>query len=152
MIGMTTRDDQTLVWDVENRLISISDSGGTIAEFVYDGNGKRGLKTENGETILYINKYYEINLTTDVETTSYYLGGRLVAEMEDDDLRFIHQDSLGSTSLVTDSNGASLGSTTTYSYGATRNGAVPTDEKFTGQQSSGIKLRQVINRYRILFI
>jgi hypothetical protein len=33
-------------------------------------------KTEGGETVLYINRYYEKNLTTSVVTTSYYLGDR----------------------------------------------------------------------------
>ena len=32
------------------------------------------MKTENGETILYVNQYYEKNLDTGEETTYYYLG------------------------------------------------------------------------------
>jgi len=54
---MTTRGSQSIGWDVENRV----------------------MKTENGETILYVNRYYEKNLDTGVATTYYYLGGQLVA-------------------------------------------------------------------------
>ena len=48
----------------------VSQNGTVIAEFIYDGDGNRVLKTESGETILYINRYYEINLTTG-NATSY---------------------------------------------------------------------------------
>lgn len=44
--------------------------------FVYDGNGSRVKKTEGGQTILYINQYYEKNLTTGEITTYYYSGAR----------------------------------------------------------------------------
>ncbi len=112
--------------------------GGTIATYVYDGDGKRIKKTENSQTILYVNQYYEKNLTTAIATTYYYLGDKLIAEREattpNATLRFIHQDSLNSTSLVTSSSGTSLGSMTTYPFGAARSGSVPTDEKFTGQR------------------
>jgi hypothetical protein len=87
---MTARGSQTLTWDVENRLISVS--GG--ASFVYDGNGNRVMKTEGGETILYVNQYYEKNLTTGVVTTYYYLGGKLVAMREGTDLKYTHDDHL----------------------------------------------------------
>jgi hypothetical protein len=82
--NMTTRGTQTITWDVENRPLTVT--GG--ASFVYDGDGNRvksrfikiirdfesrdSQKTENGETILYVNKYYEKNLTTGVVTTNYY--------------------------------------------------------------------------------
>ncbi|MFC1964914.1 hypothetical protein ACFLWG_02795 [Chloroflexota bacterium] len=56
--------NQTITWDVENRTISIT-SVTVNTTFVYDGDGNRVKKTENGETILlYVNKYYEKNLTT----------------------------------------------------------------------------------------
>ncbi len=72
-----------------------------IAEFVYDSDGNRVRKSESGETILYINQYYEKNITSGVITTSYYLGGKLVAQREGTTLRYIHQDSLPSTSVMT---------------------------------------------------
>ncbi|MEN8615483.1 hypothetical protein ABFB09_09490 [Dehalogenimonas sp. THU2] len=55
---------QTLTWDVENRLVSITGNSAD-AQYVYDGDGKRVKEIENGKTILYINQYYEKNLGGD---------------------------------------------------------------------------------------
>jgi len=48
----------------------------------------------------------------------------------------MHQDSLGSTSVVTNSSGAQYGYTRYYPYGLTRDssGSLDTDKKFTGQR------------------
>ena len=115
---------------MENKPVSIT--GG--ASFVYDGDGNRVKKTEGGETTLYINKYYEKNLTTSVVTTSYYLGDKLIAQREATTLRYVHQDSLSGTSVMSNSSGGSVGSILYYPYGATRAGSVPTDKLFTGQR------------------
>ena len=63
--NLTDRGDQDLTWDYENRLLTVS--GG--ASFIYDGDGNRVKKTEGGEEILYINRYYEKRLTTSGITT-----------------------------------------------------------------------------------
>jgi RHS repeat-associated protein len=116
---------------VENRVISVS--GG--ASFVYDGDGNRVKKTENGETILYVNQFYEKNLTTGVVTTYYYLDGKLVAMREGTDLKYTHQDHLTSTSVMTDSSGDSLGAIKYLPFGECRNSPpYPTDILFTGQR------------------
>jgi uncharacterized protein RhaS with RHS repeats len=138
--NMITRGDQTLNWDVENRLVSVS-CNSTTTIFIYDGDGNRvkklvlreGEGIENGETIIYINQYYEKNLTTGNVTSSYYLGSRLVATKENDILRYVHQDHLTGTSLMTDSAGAQIGVTMKHlPFGETKAGSVPTDKKFTG--------------------
>ena len=68
------------MWDVENHLTSIT-KGGVTTNFVYDGDGNRIKQVVTGSpnvVTLYINKYYE---KTDTEvTTSYYLGGQLIAQ------------------------------------------------------------------------
>jgi phage gp45-like len=56
---MTARGAQIITWDVENRPLTVT--GG--ATFVYNGDGNRVKKTEGGQTILYINQYYEKNIT-----------------------------------------------------------------------------------------
>jgi RHS repeat-associated protein len=104
------------------------------ATFVYDGDGNRVKKTEGGQTVLYINQYYEKNITTSVVTTSYYLGGQLVATREGTTLRYVHQDSLGSTSTVSASDGTAISSIAYFPFGSTRTGSVNTDKKFTGQR------------------
>jgi RHS repeat-associated protein len=132
---MTTRGSQTLTWDYDNRQVSITD-GENTSTFVYDGNGNRAKKTEGGETILYVNMYYEKNLTTSEVTTSYYLGGRLIAQRKGTTLSYIHQDHLSGTAFTSDSGGAQTSAIKFYPFGATRSvsGIVPTDKKFTGQR------------------
>ena len=134
---------RTITWDVENRVVAVT--GG--ASFVYDGDGNRVKKTEGGQTILYINQYYEKNLTTGVVTTSYYLGGQLVAARENTTLRYVHQDSLNSTSVMSTSTGTLDSSITFYPFGATRTGSVSTDKKFTGQRLDGTGLYYYGARY-----
>ncbi|MGI2336857.1 MAG: LamG-like jellyroll fold domain-containing protein [Dehalogenimonas sp.] len=123
--------------------------GGIIAQYIYDGDGKRIKKTESGQTIVYINQYFEKNLTTGTVTTSYYLGGRLVAEREGTDLRYIHQDSLNSSTLVTDDTGAEDSSMKFTPFGECRNstGDLATDKLFTGQRLDSTGLYYYGARY-----
>ena len=83
--------------------------GESTSTFVYDGEGNRGKRTEGGETTVYVNKYYEKKVTTGTGTVYYYLDGRLVALKRGTDLRYVHQDHLGGTSVVTTSAGAEAG-------------------------------------------
>jgi RHS repeat-associated protein len=147
--NMTTRGTQTLTWDVENRLSTVT--GG--ASFVYDGDGNRVKKTEGGETILYVNQFYEKNLTTREVTTYYYLGGKLIAQNKHldttDTLRYIQQDSLGSTSMMADASGQAVGTIKYFPYGECRNSLenIPTDRLFTGQRLDSTGLYYYNARY-----
>lgn len=47
--NMVTRGDQTLSWDIENRLTTVSQNSIVTGQFIYDGDGKRVKKTENGQ-------------------------------------------------------------------------------------------------------
>jgi len=133
--NMTGRGSDNITWDAENRPVSIATASGN-STFVYDGDGRRVMKIEGGETILYINKYFEVNLTTSENTSYYYLGNRLVAMKKGDDLRYIHQDHLTGTALVTDASGNVTGTMKYYPYGYCRNstGDLGTDKLFTGQR------------------
>jgi hypothetical protein len=62
-----------------------------------------------------------IIFTTSVVTTSYYLGGKLVAQRENTTLRYIHQDSLYSTSVMTTSTGTLDSSIVYMPFGDCRN-------------------------------
>jgi uncharacterized protein RhaS with RHS repeats len=119
---------------------------GNVTSF-YDGDGNRVMKTENGETILYVNRYYEKNLDTGEVTTYYYLGGQLVAMREGTELKYIYQDHLSSTSVMTDESGDSLGEIKYLPFGETRSGSVPTDKQFTGQRLDGMGLYYYNARY-----
>lgn len=121
-------------WDAENRLASITKDGVTT-DFVYDGDGNRVKRIIRGSpdvTTLYVNGYYE--KTGDVVTTSYYLGGKLIAQKEGDTLRYVHQDSLSSTSVMSTPTGTLDSSMSFFPFGGTRSGDVNTDKKFTGQR------------------
>jgi len=73
----------------------------------------------------------------------------LVALRNGSNLRYIHLDSLGSTSVVTDSSGAQYGYTRYYPYGSTRDssGSLDTNKKFTGQRLDGTGLYYYGARY-----
>ena len=115
---------------------------------MYDGGRNRVLKIEGGQTILYINKYCEINLTTGNATSYYYHGGQMVAMKQGSELKYVHQEHLTSTSLMTGSDGAQIGTTMKYlPFGETRTGSVPTDKLFTGQRLDATGLYYYNARY-----
>jgi len=64
-------------------------------------------------------------------------------------LRYVHQESLGSTSVVTNSSGTEYGYTRYYPYGSTRDsgGSLDTDKKFTGQRLDATGLYYYGARY-----
>jgi len=93
-------------------------------------------KTEGGQTVIYVGKYYEKNTTTAEVTTHYYLGDREIAYKNNSGLRYVHQDNLTGTSLTTDTSGAMVGSIKYFPFGGTRStiGTLDTDKLFTGQR------------------
>lgn len=135
--NMLTRSTDNITWDAENRPVTVSTANGT-STFVYDGDGNRVKKSEGGQDILYINKFFERNLTSSENTTYYYLGDKMAAlRKATDNLTYVYQDHLTGTA-VTDN-----GTVSTISFmpfGATRSGDVPTDKKFTGQRLDGTGL------------
>lgn len=145
---MTGRGSQSITWDLENRMASVSD-GGTSYSYTYDGDGKRIKKVEAGSTTVYVNKYYEKNLTTSTETSNYYLGDRLVVVKKGSTLEYLHQDHLSSTSVSTDGSGAEKSRTLFYPFGTTRSstGTLGTEMKFTGQRLDGTGLYFYSARY-----
>ena len=134
--NMTRRGDQTLSWNAENRLVSVAGPGTASASFVYDGDGYRLLKTDAGETILYVNRYYEKNLTTGEETCHYYLGGKQVAYRKGEALEYPLDDHLFSTAGTMDSDGNKVSTVKYFPFGETRfqEGEPGFDKRFTGQR------------------
>jgi RHS repeat-associated protein len=115
--------------------------------FVYDAGGSRAKKTEGGQTIIYVNKYYEKNITTGEVTTYYYLGAKMVAQRKNTTLQYMHQDHLTGTSLVTNADGSQNSTIKYVPFGATLSGSVPTDIKFTGQRLDATGLYYYGARY-----
>ncbi|MBI2854591.1 MAG: hypothetical protein HYX87_06710 [Chloroflexi bacterium] len=153
--NMDTRADatgsQTISWNVENQLSQIVGSGGYsgTSTYTYDGDGRRIKKAEGGNTIVYVGRYYEKNITTSTETSHYYLGGQQVAIKKGSTLEYLHQDSLNSTSVSTTSTGAQQSTIRYFPYGATRSstGTLGTDQQYTGQRLDGTGLYYYGARY-----
>ena len=84
---------------------------------------------------------------------SYYHGNTLVAQRKGQDssyiLSFIHQDSLSSTSVVSDNTGSPEGSVRYTPFGETygTTGTIPTDKLFTGQRLDSTGLYYYGARY-----
>lgn len=105
---MYQRGNQDITWDAGNRPVSDSQNG-TTAYFWYDGDGNRVKNVEGGQTVLYTNGDFKVNLSTSTNTFYYYLGGSLVAMSINSTLQYMHRDHVTGMSLVTSDNGTLLG-------------------------------------------
>jgi RHS repeat-associated protein len=135
-----------IVWDAENRPTSIVKDNVTTT-FEYDGDGKRVKQTVGGTTTIYVNQYYE--KTGAENTTSYYLGGKLIAIRKGETLSYVLQDHLGSTTGTVNTGGSVASTISYFSFGAVRfsTGSLPTDKKFTGQELDSTGLYYYGARY-----
>jgi RHS repeat-associated protein len=130
-----------LFYDAENRLVQVKKDGVTIAQFTYDGDGRRVIAVENGETTRFIGGHYEVKGS---EITKYYFAGasriavRKYTIPVSSTLEFILGDHLGSTSLTTDSAGTVTAEMRYTPWGEVRytSGIMPTDYTYTGQYSN----------------
>jgi RHS repeat-associated protein len=135
--NMTTRNadgkSYTFTYDAENRLVSVS--GDSTASFMYDADGTRVKSVIDSETTYFIDSHYEITGST---LTKYYMAGASrVALRKNGTLSYMLADHLGSTSLVTDTNGNRTSELRYKPWGETRFsfGTMPTKYTFTGQFS-----------------
>ncbi|MEZ4736341.1 MAG: polymorphic toxin-type HINT domain-containing protein [Caldilineaceae bacterium] len=129
---------QTLTWDHENRLSSLTGAG-VNESYLYDSNGQRVKKTSNGSITYYPNQYYEQYGGTNVDKY-YYFNGQPIALRRNGWLVYMHQDQLGNLALVT-SGGSRVDDQGFYAYGRLRRGIIGVERSFTGQQkdfSSGL--------------
>ena len=113
--------------------------------FLYDGGGQRIYKGVNGgEHTYYISPGIEVEISPQGSVTyrkNYYFSGKLVAVKDNltgsEQVNYLHQDHLGSTSLVTSNTGQVVSQQVYFPYGSTRttNGTLPTERAYTGQIS-----------------
>ena len=144
-------DQQTLVWDAENRLSQVLDSNGDLVErYWYGVEGMRVKKTRGSTTTYTFFAQYEEEVTNGVTTVvSYYTFGSLrVAVKRGNTLYHLHGDHLGSTSLTTAVSTVEA-SRAYYAYGAERSasGDLQTDRTFTGQKRDATGLMYYNARY-----
>ncbi|MFI7430392.1 polymorphic toxin-type HINT domain-containing protein [Micromonospora sp. NPDC049836] len=150
--GNTTKrtkvgEDQTLVWDAEGNLESVTANSKTTS-FVYDVDGSRILRKEPGTTTLYL-PGMEIRLNTTTHSTDgtrYYPvpgGGSIVRKV--DGVHYVAPDHHGTGQAVVDEAGAIVNRRTTP-YGESRGtppgpGQWPTEKGFVnGNQDSSTGL------------
>ena len=130
--NMKDRAGQAITYDYDNMPDSI---GGNIT-FVYDYSGQRVKKITPTSTTVYIGGLYEC--TVNVCSKHIYAGGQRIATvLSNSTVYYYHTDHLGSSTLITNSDGAVVQSVKYYGFGATRYqdplGNI-LDYKYTGQE------------------
>lgn len=131
--SMISGDGLYYEYNDANQLVKVrkdSVSGTVVAEYVYDYNGQRIKKIENGVTTYYIGKYFEQQVGGDHpgKTDYYFANGERVAKKDSSgNLTYFHSDNLGSTEAMTDAAGNLVLSMKYYPFGELREDG---DEKY----------------------
>jgi RHS repeat-associated protein len=159
--NMTSGKNKTLEYDVENRIIRITQSD-AVTSFMYDGDGGRVRvsRTANNETrtTTYIGSLFEIQASDSGQQATVkhiFAGSTRVASVEKQAgstealTRYYHGDHLGSSSIITDQDGQQVQYLEYAPYGTvTRNeGADVAAYKFTGKELDSTGLYFYSARY-----
>jgi len=132
------RGEET-VWDIP----LIPNDSDTVS-YVYDGDGGRVKRIASDEVATYIGSSYEVTTTSEGSKIKkhIFLGSTRIVTVEyeqgdsaNSEYRYFHQDHIGSSNVITDSNGqlAQLLEYTPYGLTAREEGSYNTDCKFTGK-------------------
>lgn len=126
----------------------------TIGEYVYDGNGRRLLVTENGATTTFIYLRWSVLYEeTSAGTASYVYGptGQLLAKRTtvdgESETFYYHIDHLGSSRLVTDTNKIIVTAVTYHPFGEISVKEGSEDYLFTGRELDSTELYYFGARY-----
>lgn len=159
--NMTTKYDGTNTWlytyDTKNQLTEVEKNQQIVAQYEYDGDGKRIKKTEwieslqEHHTTIYaysgLNVIYEKNLDTDKEAIYIYGATGRIAKKVDGLTDYYHTDHLGSTRLITNESGNTV---TDVSYMPFGEDVITGDNDsylFTGKQKDASGLYYYGARY-----
>jgi RHS repeat-associated protein len=101
--------------------------------FIYDGDGNRTAKIENGNVTIYLGDT-EVDLTSGKTGRYYSLGKSRIAFKKGNALAFLNSDHLGSNRQATDNNGLLISEAKFYPFGGISN-ITPTfpSRRYTGQ-------------------
>jgi RHS repeat-associated protein len=159
---MTSGKNKTLEYDVENRIIRITQPD-VVTSFMYDGDGGRVRvsRTANNETrtTTYIGSLFEKNDCTDsgsqiTQIKHIFAGATRVCSVKSVDggpltMDYYHGDHLGSSSIITDQNGQQVQYLEYAPYGtvARNEGTDATAYKFTGKELDSTGLYFYSARY-----
>ncbi|MFE5721403.1 RHS repeat domain-containing protein [Streptomyces erythrochromogenes] len=136
---------QTLNWDTEGNLSSVTDSNGT-SEYLYDADGMRLLRRQAGSTTLYLGAQ-EVTWTKATGRTTarrtYDLGGATAVRQDDGSVSFVVADHHGTGELAISADTQTLSQRRLLPFGGLRGSATgswPTDRGFVGgtQDATGL--------------
>jgi RHS repeat-associated protein len=125
-------------WNYDNLPVSISLSGGAENTYVYDGGGARVKMVGAAGTTVYIGQLYELSGGVPVKYI-FANGDRIALKTSQpvpNDVFYYHQDHLGSTGVVTRSDGSVAEEMFYKPFGETAldEGSISVNHKFTGQE------------------
>jgi len=143
--NMTSDGTKCYEYNDANQLKKVKrcSDGQIIAEYIYDYNGKRLVKKEysNGEFVQSVfspSDEFETKKKADgstENTTYYHVNDELAAKKNTDgSMNYVHNDHLGSTSVVTDENGDVVEETKYEPYGEVKSGGTESKFGYTGQE------------------
>ncbi len=150
--NLVTGDGKFRVYNSLNQLSKIyngsSESGTLLEEFTYHPIEERILtkKTYNSsgsviETVIYVDENFVrvVNTSGTYDFTYVKHEGQLVGQKNPDgSIYFFHDDHLGSTSVVTNSAGSVVESTTYSPYGEVLSGGTTSRFDYTGKEYDGV--------------
>jgi RHS repeat-associated protein len=110
-----TENNRAYLYDLNNRLVQVTENGNTLGIYTYDGQGRRVKKTANGQTTYYLydlqNRLLgEVDGVSGAMTHLYaYLPDRPIAKIDLDgaspNLVYYHSDPVGTPLFITNSGG-----------------------------------------------
>jgi RHS repeat-associated protein len=125
--------ERDLAWNADNMPVTVT-RGTTTTNLTYDGDSVRAKKVAGETTTYYISNDYEIK---DGVAIKYIFAGNLrVAEVEGSTTSIFHKDHLGSSTAMTNSEGAKVEGTEYLPFGGQRShsGTNTTEYLYTDQE------------------
>ncbi|MEU6352234.1 RHS repeat-associated core domain-containing protein [Streptomyces sp. NPDC047072] len=143
-------DTQSLAWDKQGELATVTNADGSVTSYKYDATGERILRNTPTEKTFYLpgmELHYDKS-TSKVTTTRYYtFGGTTVAMRETDGVHFLAADHQGTAQLSIDPTTGTTTRRRTDPFGNTRDASSSSasgwvnDKGFVGgtvQESTGL--------------
>jgi RHS repeat-associated protein len=134
------------LYDAEDRLIEVkrgpsAATAQTVATYGYDGTGNRIAKTVNGQTTTFLvdsnQSFAQVmeETASTGETTIYTRGAGLIGQSSSAGSAYVYADHLGSTRLITDTQGAATATLAYEAFGqvAAQTGTPGTNFRFAGE-------------------